>query len=76
MVVWQGAQLTIAGISLGLVASAFAAQATEHLLFEVHGIDPVTFTLAPATLGVAALCACYIPALRAARVSPFRALNR
>jgi putative ABC transport system permease protein len=76
MVVWQGAQLTIAGISLGLVASAFAAQATEHLLFEVHGIDPVTFALAPAILGVAALCACYIPALKAARVSPFRALNR
>jgi ABC-type lipoprotein release transport system permease subunit len=36
----------------------------------------LTFTLAPAVLGAAALLASYVPALRAARVSPLFALNR
>jgi putative ABC transport system permease protein len=76
MVVWQGARLALAGIALGLVASAFVAEAAQRLLFEVRGIDPVTFAAAPAILGAAALLASYIPALRAARVSPLAALNR
>jgi putative ABC transport system permease protein len=76
MVVWQGARLAIIGIGLGLVASAFAARAVQHLLFEVRGLDPMTFIIAPGVLGAAALLASYIPALRAARVSPLSALNR
>jgi putative ABC transport system permease protein len=76
MVVWQGARLTLLGLALGLVASALVAGAAQHLLFEVRGTDPLTFTLAPAVLGAAALLASYVPALRAARVSPLFALNR
>jgi putative ABC transport system permease protein len=76
MVVWQGAQLAMAGLTLGLVASVFAARASQHLLFEIRGVDPVTFVAAPAILGAAAILASYIPALRAARVSPISALNR
>jgi ABC-type lipoprotein release transport system permease subunit len=48
----------------------------QHLLFEVRGLDPVTFLIAPGVLGAAALLASYIPALQAARVSPLFALNR
>ena len=76
MVVWQGAQLTLIGIAVGLVAAAFAARAVEKLLFDVRGLDPVTFIAAPAILAVAALLACYIPARRAARISPLEALGR
>jgi ABC-type antimicrobial peptide transport system permease subunit len=76
MVVWQGARLAMIGIGLGLIASAFAARAVQHLLFEVRGLDPMTFIIAPGVLGAAALLASYIPALRAARVSPLSALNR
>jgi putative ABC transport system permease protein len=76
MVVWQGARLAIIGIGLGLVASVFAARAVQHLLFEVRGLDPMTFIIAPGVLAAAALLASYIPALRAARVSPLSALNR
>jgi putative ABC transport system permease protein len=76
MVVWQGARLAMIGIGLGLVASAFAALAVQHLLFQVRGLDPMTFIIAPGVLGAAALLASYIPALRAARVSPLSALNR
>jgi putative ABC transport system permease protein len=76
MVVWQGAQLALIGIVVGLVAAAFAARAVETLLFDVRGLDPLTFIVAPAILAVTALLACYIPARRAARISPLEALGR
>jgi putative ABC transport system permease protein len=76
MVVWQGAQLALLGIGVGLVAASFAGLAVQKLLFNVGGLDPLTFTIAPVVLAAAALVASYIPARRAARVSPLAALGR
>jgi putative ABC transport system permease protein len=76
MVVWQGARLTVMGVVLGLMAAALAAGAMRTLLFNVKGIDPLTFAAAPLVLGVAAILASYIPARRAARISPLAALGR
>jgi putative ABC transport system permease protein len=76
MVVWQGAQLALMGMALGLIAAAFASGAMQSLLFEVEGLDPLTFALAPVLLGAAALLASYIPARRAARISPLTAIGR
>ena len=76
MVVLQGARLALLGVALGLVAAALAAGALQSLLFEVDGLDPLTFTVAPVLLGIAALLASYIPARRASRVSPITALSR
>jgi predicted permease len=76
MVVWQGLQLGLIGIAIGLVAAAFAAEAVRALLFGVRGLDPLTFLGAAAVLYAAALLACYIPARRAARISPLAALGR
>jgi ABC-type antimicrobial peptide transport system permease subunit len=45
------------------------------MLYNVNPLDPVAFTLVPAVLvGVAAL-AVWVPARRAARVDPIRALK-
>ncbi len=76
MVVWQGVRLASIGIVIGLVAASFAALAAESLLFDVRGLDPLTFIAAPIVLAAAALLACYIPARRAARISPLAALGR
>jgi putative ABC transport system permease protein len=76
MVVWQGARLAVMGVVLGMMAAALAAGAMQTLLFEVKGIDPLTFVAAPIFLGVAAILASYIPARRAARISPLAALGR
>jgi ABC-type antimicrobial peptide transport system permease subunit len=46
MVVWQGAQLALAGMALGLIAAALAAGGMQSLLFDVQGLDPLTFSLA------------------------------
>ncbi|HEU4938180.1 MAG TPA: ABC transporter permease [Vicinamibacterales bacterium] len=76
MVVWQGARLAVMGVVLGMIAAALAAGAMQTLLFDVKGIDPLTFVAAPIFLGVAAILASYIPARRAARISPLAALGR
>ncbi len=71
----QGLVLTFAGILVGIVAAAFAAGYVEQLLFDVNGIDPVTFIAIPAILIVVAALAIYIPARRASRVDPIVALR-
>ena len=76
MVVWQGARLAVMGVVLGLIAAALAAGAMQAWLFDVKALDPVTFVSAPLVLGLAALLASYIPARRAARISPMVAMGR
>jgi putative ABC transport system permease protein len=76
MVVWQGARLAVMGGVLGLIAAALAAGAMQTMLFDMKGIDPVTFVGACVVLGLAALLASYVPARRAARISPLAALGR
>jgi putative ABC transport system permease protein len=76
MVVWQGARLAVMGVVLGLIAAALAAGAMQTWLFDIKGLDPLTFVIAPLVLGLAALLASYIPARRAARISPLAAMGR
>jgi ABC-type antimicrobial peptide transport system permease subunit len=76
LVVWQGLRLALVGVALGLLAAFAAAQAIEGLLFNVSGLDPITFVVAPVVLAAAAVLASYIPARRAARISPMIALGR
>ena len=74
LVVREGARLAVLGITIGLVAAALAGWAMRGLLYDVKGHDPLTFVLAPVVLAAAALLACYLPARRAARISPTAAL--
>ena len=76
MVVWQGARLALLGVAIGLAAAALAATAMQSLLFEIRALDPLTFAVAAGLLAAAALIASYIPARRAAGVSPLIALGR
>jgi putative ABC transport system permease protein len=76
LVVFDGARLLALGLALGLVAAALASRAIQGLLFAIKGLDPLTFVVAPVLLGIAALFASYLPARRAARVSPVSALRR
>jgi putative ABC transport system permease protein len=76
MVVSQAAVLTAKGLALGLFGGFIAAGAMRSLLFQIDWLDPATFTVAPVVLGVAALLASYIPARRAARISPVVALQK
>jgi ABC-type antimicrobial peptide transport system permease subunit len=59
----------------GIVIAAAATRLLASQLFGVSTIDPLTFATVPILLGVVALVACYLPALRASRVDPIVALR-
>ena len=75
MVLRQGAELTVAGIVLGLIGAAALTRVMATLLFGVGTHDLVTFSIVPLVLGSVALVAVSIPALRATRVNPVVALR-
>jgi predicted permease len=75
MIVRHGAELTAAGIVIGLAAALLLTRVMATLLFGVSATDPATFAAVPLLLGVIALLASYLPALRATRVDPVVALR-
>ena len=75
LVIRQGLVLTAMGVGLGLAAGAAGAQVLRSLLFGVSPLDPVAFGGAALLFGVVSLAASYLPARRAARVDPMRALR-
>jgi ABC-type antimicrobial peptide transport system permease subunit len=78
MVVRQGMILTVVGIALGLAAAYVLTKYLESLtsmLFGVEPRDPWTFAAIGIFLAVVALIACLVPARRATKVDPLRALR-
>jgi putative ABC transport system permease protein len=75
LVVRQAALLAAAGIGLGLAAALALSRLIAGLLFGVTALDPVTYALVALLLTAVALLASYLPARRATRVDPMRALR-
>jgi ABC-type antimicrobial peptide transport system permease subunit len=67
--------LVLIGVALGLPAALAGARLLSNQLYEVGPSDPISITLALATLAATALVAGYVPARRAARVDPLAALR-
>ena len=75
LVLGQGLRLTLVGAALG-VGGAFAlTRLMSSILFGVSASDPATFASVTLFLTVIALLASYIPARRAAKLSPMVALR-
>jgi predicted permease len=75
LVIRQGLQLACVGAVLGAVLSFWTTRAIEARLFGVTPLDPVAFGAAALALTGVALIASFLPARRAARVDPIRALH-
>ena len=75
MVVRQGMGLAGVGIAVGLVLAFMLTRFLSSFLFSVTPTDPITLGLVAVALGVAALAASYIPALRATRTDPVEVLR-
>ena len=75
LVVGQGLKIAAVGLMVGLIAALLLNQLIEATLFGVSAVDPIAFGASLLVLVAAALVACLLPALRAARIDPIRALR-
>lgn len=75
LVLRQGAWLVGIGISTGLVAFLALSSVVGRLLYGIAPTDPLSLTVAPVVLALAAVAACIVPIRRATSVSPLEALR-
>jgi putative ABC transport system permease protein len=75
LVVWQGMQLAIEGVILGVCAAFGLTRLIASFLFGVKSWDPLVFVIVPVILAAVALLAVWLPATRASRLDPMAALR-
>jgi predicted permease len=75
LVMYQSMRLVVIGALVGGVVAVAAWRLVSSLLYGVTSSDVATLATATIVLGSVALVASYIPARRAARVSPLEALR-
>jgi putative ABC transport system permease protein len=75
LVLTRGVVLGLIGVACGLAASFALTRLISTLLFEVTPTDAATFAGVSVGLFLVTLLACYLPARRATRVDPLKALR-
>lgn len=75
LVVGQGMLLTVIGIVIGLVAAFFLSRVMASMIEGISSRDLMIFGGTPVVLAIVSLLACFIPARRAAKLSPIIAIR-
>ena len=75
LVISRGLALTAGGVLLGAVVALALTRLLGNLLYKVSPRDPLAFGSALAVMTIASLAACFLPAWRATRTDPARALR-
>jgi ABC-type antimicrobial peptide transport system permease subunit len=75
MIVRQGGLVALAGVAVGVLAAFAGSRLIDSVLFGVSSRDPGVFVSTTLLLLTVAIVACWIPARRAARLSPLEALR-
>jgi putative ABC transport system permease protein len=75
LVISRGLRLTIARILIGAIAAFALTRLMGNLLYKVSPGDPIAYGFALLVLLGVALVACFLPARRATRIDPVRALR-
>jgi putative ABC transport system permease protein len=71
----DGLRPALLGLLLGLAASAATARAIASMLYGTRALDPAVFLSVIVALTLVAVIACIVPAWRASRLDPMRALR-
>ena len=75
LMTWQGARPILIGMAIGIVAAVSTTRLLRNSVYGVSVTDPITMVAVALALGVVGLLATIIPARRATRVDPVRALS-
>jgi len=75
MIVLRGLRLVGVGAAFGMIGAFIAVRFLRGLLFGVEPTDLLTWVAVSATLMLVGLVACVVPARRAMRIDPVRALR-
>ncbi len=75
LVVSRGVSLTAGGVAVGMAAALLLTRLLGYLLYNVSPRDPLTFAMALAVMVVVAMAASLVPAWRATKTNPVRALR-
>ena len=75
MLLGQGRRLTLLGIVLGAAGAFLVSRLMKQMLFEVDPADPRVYAAVAVTLLLVAELAAWLPARRATRIDPVRALR-
>jgi putative ABC transport system permease protein len=75
LVVSEGMKPALLGVVIGVVGALALGRVLASLIYGVSATDPITFAAVAALLCLVALMASIIPALRATRIEPTRALR-
>ena len=70
MILREGGVLLATGLALGVAGAYFGARFIQGLLFDVAPHDPITLIGVAVMMAAIGIVACWIPALRAARIDP------
>ena len=71
----QGFLLTSLGLAIGLSTAMMLSSLFASLLYETRASDPLAYGATIAVIGIAAMLACLLPALRAANTDPLIAIR-
>jgi ABC-type antimicrobial peptide transport system permease subunit len=75
MILRQAMTLVVIGLAIGVTGAVAVARVVTRLLFGMSPIDPATFGGVSVVLLLVAMLASYVPARRASRLDPLRALR-
>jgi ABC-type antimicrobial peptide transport system permease subunit len=75
MVIWRGLTLTAAGVLVGAATALALTRFLGGYLYNVSPRDPRAFASGLAVMMITAIAACLLPAWRATRIDPARALR-
>ncbi|MGH7482273.1 MAG: ABC transporter permease [Longimicrobiales bacterium] len=75
MILSEGGVLVLLGLALGVLGALSLSRLIQGLLFGVAPYDPLTLASVALVMAAVGIAACWIPAIRAARIDPGVALR-